>query len=156
MDAFGSKRRIDKLDDFLKEFESKQYEDALQRMDHHPICVCSSRLLGLNENEKEEIASKIYIHPREGVDDALTAYFNLKSKGKRNGMGAQKDCSKVLVCGICAGFHSKTDCNVRGYFVCHMCGQKGHRMFECKRSKCYLCLDLGHLAAHCPRRKAVK
>ena len=63
-----------------------------------------------------------------------------------------KDCKNIIVCEKCAGYHHKRDCRAQ-YYTCHMCGNIGHRMFECKRAKCFFCLELGHLSGSCPSRR---
>ena len=112
-----------------------------------------------------------YIPPRKGVDDALDEHFKsqtimirnrnnneMNKINKINRMNAIGICSnsddEILVCQICAGYHETHDCKERCY-TCHMCGDKGHRMFECQRAKCFSCLNLGHISEKCPNRNVM-
>ena len=94
-----------------------------------------------------------YIPPRKGVDDALDKYFKYGIMNNQKRMQVN-NYNEILVCQKCAGYHDKHKCKEIVY-TCHMCGEKGHRLFECKRAKCFSCLNIGHIAQHCPNRNVI-
>ena len=36
-------------------------------------------------------------------------------------------------------------------FTCRECGESGHRLANCPRTKCYACNEFGHIAPACPK-----
>lgn len=157
-------------------------EEAYDDFNCYPVTQCTARLLGIDMGIKEEtlsplendyehksqsedidlvdtdnvvssISSEWYIPPRKEMNEALNAFYKshfTKSKEEQIS-GALGVNAGIVVCENCAGRHDRKYCRVN-YFVCHVCGEKHHRMFECKRAKCWVCLKLGHLGWDCPRR----
>ena len=166
MDKDGKHR----LHIFLKTFDDKHYDEAMERLYNHPISDATARLLKIKKSNqcktvsynKQEtvshngwkpICSKYYVSSRPGVDNKLDEYFKKLRQGQA--CYPKKKSMDVVVCEKCAGHHLAKDCR-KTTFVCHMCGSKDHRMFECKRAKCFVCLEYGHLANQCPTRNKWK
>lgn len=164
-----------KLHIFLKSFEGSHFEQALQRINNHPISDATACLLGikksnkckvnsikasssqsLGRNQLTPIISKHYVSSRHGVDDALDLYFKRHQNGQSmaTNIKFEEKRTEIIVCERCAGQHHIDNCDETDY-VCHMCGGAHHRMFECQRAKCYLCFELGHLSNQCPLKKAL-
>ena len=34
--------------------------------------------------------------------------------------------------------------------TCHICNEKGHKSYQCRKGKCYKCNKLGHIRRNCP------
>eukprot|EP01084_Bolivina_argentea_P074450 135070_1 len=165
MDLFGSEKRINNFHTFFNVFDMHKESQIIH---NRSITTTTAQLLGIKQNNINHIhynpksikIQKIpknnnnYMPSRKGMDHTLDLYFQSNYSQNINTIGIQTHTvnQQIIVCEICAGYHHQNNCKST-YFVCHMCGNKGHRMFECSRAKCFQCLKLGHIAQHCPFKK---
>lgn len=112
------------------------------------------RLNNIIRKQQEDVrkmkseGKRYYYVPHEiGAAKALDAFYKRKLAGSNlNKNLSQND---IIVCERCAGPHRVRMCLERRW-VCHVCGKRGHRHFQCDRAKCIKCSMLGHVAVNCP------